>query len=348
MKVGIIAASNVRYSPYIFFYTNILDDNKIDYEVIYPNRENVQDHFRFKAHEVSWNPRFGTLVAYYLYCFKVRQLIRSNKYDFLIVLTSNNAVFLAPYLKRNYSNKYIVDIRDFSHEDIKLYYCFEKCAIEHAKLKIISSRRFEKFLPKGEYAICHNYFSLKPIQGKKEWEKREPITIGYIGKGGYLENCKKLCSLIEKDHRFSFEIYGMDEIPNELEKYKGIANIHFHGKYTPDKKQEILDNLDILFNIYGHGTPLLDYAISNKLYDAFVCVKPILTSPDTYMNEMAGPFGFAIDFSDRDILNKLYDWYTTIDYQVLEEYALKMLTSIKNENNETKEKIIHCFREIQC
>ena len=343
MKVGIVAASNIRFSPYIYFYTNILDEYRIDYEVIFPNRENVKDNYQFKAHEMPWNSRFGTLVAYYLYCFRVRQLIKLNNYDFLIVLTSNNAVFLAPYLKEHYSNKYIVDIRDFSHENIKMYYHLEKCAITHAKLNIISSRRFERFLPKENYSICHNFFLPQIIQRKKEWKKRLPITIGYIGKGGYLENCKMLCGLIKNDPRFSFEIYGMDEIPNELKEYTGIKNIHFRGKYTPDKKQEIIEKLDILFNIYGHGTPLLDYAISNKLYDAFVFIKPILTSPDTYMSEMAGPFGFSIDFSEHDVLNKLYDWYTTIDYQVLEEYSQKILSTIRNENNETKEKIVRCI-----
>ena len=57
MCVGIIAANNIRYSPYIFFYTDILSKNNIEYELIYPDRNGLEENFDGVSCTLPWNSK---------------------------------------------------------------------------------------------------------------------------------------------------------------------------------------------------------------------------------------------------------------------------------------------------
>ena len=339
MLVGIIAASNIRFSPYIFFYTSILDDLNINYELIYPDRARVVDDFKKKAYKVEWKRDINPALAYMFFASKVKSIAKNERYDFLIVLTGNNVAFLSLWLINRYDKKYITDIRDYTHENIKPYYWLERIAIKHSRLNVISSKKFQSFLPEDNYLVCHN-ISTAAINRTGEFTKTNgPIVIGYIGKGGYIQECKKLCSLVRDDERFEMRIYGMKEVPEELKEFYGCPNISLNGQFLPAQKANIIESIDILFNVYGSGIPLLDCALSNKLYDSFVFVKPILTSPGTYMSEMAGPLSFEVDFSKSEILERLYCWYMNIDKADIESYAQRKLQEVVRENELTREKI---------
>lgn len=123
--------------------------------------------------------------------------------------------------------------------------------------------------------------------------------------------------------------------------------IIFHGAYSAAEKESILQKVDILFNAYGNGIPLLDYALSNKLYDSLIYKKPILTCPGTYMTEMAGPFAYPIDLSRETSLDALYNWYMKVDGSKAVGYAENRMASIVLENSVTKAKIEKCFVEMR-
>lgn len=345
MKVGIIAANNIRFSPYIFYYTSILDKLDIDYELIYPDRTNVDDTFQAVTHLIKWNSRIPTALAYYEYIKSVKQVINKEKYELLIVLTMNNAVYMARWLKKSYFRKYIVDIRDYTHENIPIYFNLEKIAVSNSLLNVISSSKFVEFLPEGQYITCHNMRNSELVCAPVI-NKDKQISIAYIGKGAYLENCARICEKVSRDSRFRFLFYGLKSIPVELEPFQGFDNIEFNGIFAPDEKESIIRGIDILFNVYGNGSPLLDYALSNKLYDAFVYGKPILTSPKTYMSEMAGPYAFDIDLNNPSFLDDLYYWYTALNEEMLISYGKRMLKRIEEEENNTTdiiEKAIKSF-----
>ena len=78
MIVGIVAANNIRYSPYIFFYTNILDKMGVDYELIFPNRMNVEDTFPAKTHIVPWDKSVHTALAYLDFTGRAKKIIKQN------------------------------------------------------------------------------------------------------------------------------------------------------------------------------------------------------------------------------------------------------------------------------
>ena len=346
MRACIIAANNIRYSPYIFFYTKILDNIGVQYELIVPDRNGIQEVFEKPLLVLPWNQSSGTLQNYITYTNTIKKRLKKENFDIIIVLTGVIAAFLGLWLKRNYPGRYIVDIRDYSHENIYPFFLMEKKAIENSLMNVISSQRFTTFLPKARYYICHN--TNTGIFGDNYSFQRmeDPIRIGYVGSLFYVEQCKKLMRMVSKDSRFRFDFYGtsdQESILKEAASELQTDRIAFHGAYESKQKGEIIQKVDILFNAYGNGCPLLDCALSNKLYDALIYRKPILTSPNTYMTEMAGPLAFPIDLSDETALDKLYNWYQMIDGWEADTYAAQMMESIEKENNETKRKIADCI-----
>ena len=340
--VGIIAANNIRFSPYIFYYTKLLEKLNIDYEIIIPNRNpDLVDTRVDKVKIFSWNSRLPAAISYFLYCRKVKKYT-CNKFDFLIILTTNIAVFSCRWLKRKFRKKYIVDIRDYTHENSKIFFFREKEVLQSALLRVISSPKFQVFLPKNKYLICHNNVwgeSRPEYSPKKEKEK---IVIGYVGALAYKSQCQKMMDLIKKDDRFEFHLYGSGRAEEDLKLYAQTLNcerIKFFGIYAPEEKESIIQRVDILFNAYGNSTPLVKYALSNKLYDSFYFCKPILNSPKTFMDEMGGELSFAIDLLNENNLNKLAHWYYNLNFKILNEYAQNQYEKILEEEKGTKQTI---------
>lgn len=347
MRIGIIAASNLRYSPYIWFYTSILDSMEgIDYELVYPNRHGVQDAYPGVAHELPWNSSVPVALGYMLYSRHVIRVIRKQRYDAVIVLTTNNAVFLGTWLRRHYAGRYMVDIRDYTHENIPVFYQLEKKALQASTLNVISSDRFRAFLPEGEYWVCHNLpqnMDTAP-QPPRKYGPQDSVTIGYLGTGGYMDNCLALAKLVLKDPRFRLHLYGPQPLKTLLPEEvfaQSQGRIRYCGSFTPDQKADVIAGVDILFNVYGNGIPLLDYALSNKLYDALCFRKPILTSPNTYMTEYAGPLAFDMELQQRKDLQDLHSFLEQLDAQQLEEYSRETLSRIVQEQAATSRRIRH-------
>lgn len=342
-KVCIVAANNIRLSPYIFFYTRILDQNNIDYELVYPDRNRMEDEFNKKTYKISWDNRKPSLINYMIYTNKVKRIIRKEKYDKVIVLTSVIAVYMSLWLEKKYKQSYIVDIRDYTYEHIKPYALLEKKALKNAALRVISSEKFRLFLPDMEYLVCHN-ISMGAVASIPKWVKStDIITIGYIGSLAYAENVKKLIELVNKDERFRFHIFGGGPDQEEIEK--AVNKVHcerigFHGPYKPEEKGAIIESTDVLFNIYGNGTMLLDCALSNKLYDAMFYRKIIMNSPGTYMEEISGLCGYSMNLNDESCLNDFYNYYMQLDEQQVTEYQDRMMKKFLCENQNVEKKII--------
>lgn len=351
MRVGIIAANNIRYSPYIFFYTDILSKNKIEYELIYPDRNGLEENFDGVSHTLPWNSKMPTLLNYALYSNSVIKVIKRRKYDALIVLTGVNAAYLGLWLKRHYAKRYIVDIRDYSHENILPYFKLESMAVQNSLMNVISSAKFTGFLPKADYSVCHNVNQTEAEHADYSFCKANGIIrIGYVGALSYIDQCKRLMKLVAVDQRFSLDFYGSSVSEPILKEYAqeiGCDRIRFHGAYSESEKAAIIQSVDILFNAYGNGIPLLDYALSNKLYDSLIHKKPILTCPNTYMTEMGGLLAFPIALTTCTSLDGLWKWYYSLDDQDIDNYSRRAIANIIQEHQETRSQIRNCLLMIR-
>lgn len=332
MKTAIIAFNNLNKSPYVNIYTDFCRANGIEYEVVYPNRDGVQETVDFPLVAFDWDRSKHKMVNFLRFRKLAISYLKETKPDFVIVLTTMPAVLLSGYLGRHYRGRYLVDIRDYTYENVRPYYLLEQYAIKHAAMNVISSPGFRKFLPAAQYSLCQNV-SAAYAEGGGAFccSPENGITIGYVGSIAYKKQCMRLIHLVEQDPRFRFHLYGGEGADSQISDYLAehpCDRIKAFGPYQPSEKVGIMSKVDILFNAYGFGSKLLDYALSNKLYDSFYMRIPLLTSPNTAMSEEAGAFSFDIDLEHETSLDGLYDWYCAIDGNAFEDYSHNYLQQV--------------------
>ena len=315
MKVAIVAFANMKYSPYVKTYSDYLDKKGVEYNVIYPKREKIDDNLSGKHYPIEWNPRKNKFWNFLAFRREASKILKENKYDFVFVLTTFPAVLLASVLKRHYKGRYLVDIRDYTHENNKIYFHYEKKALRNSKANVISSVGFKRFLPEGEYLLCHNMpgnYTNPKVVFRKATDK---IIIGYVGTIGYKTHCRKLIDFVKNDERFCFYFHGNEKGDKSITSYVNeLQNerIKCFGPYDPNDKFNIIESVDILFNVYGNQSQLVKCAVSNKLYDSFYFKKPLLTSSETIMSDLAGEYSYDLDLC-TDNIDKIYEWYNSIN-----------------------------------
>ncbi len=349
MKVAIIAFNNLKFSPYIFPYVNVLKKINADMDLIYPDRSGINEEFPAgKLIKVKWDVSKNKTLNFLSFKKDVSKILKREKYDFVIVLTTFPAVLLSGILSSRYKGKYLVDVRDFTYEDNKLYYALEKKALKNAALRTVSSPGFKNFLPDFEYLMCQN-IAAAYAEGARNFSPKTDgkIIIGYVGTVAYAQQCKKTIDLIKADDRFCFHFYGNENGSKPVHKYVeelGCERIKCFGEYTPAQKGGIIESVDLMFNVYGNGKPLLCYALSNKLYDSMYFKKPLLVSPDTDMKRETAEFSYAIDFESTKNLDSLYDWYKKIEAQKFESYADAYLKKVFESNEVFENKLVETLK----
>lgn len=345
-RVGILMFQNMRYAPFLKLYEDILGSMlDVSYDVIYFERDSSLGEIKDENHiAIDWlgkgtlsAPGYERLINFGLYSSKVKRILKRNKYNFLIILTTFPAVLLGGYLSKYYNNRYLVDIRDYTHEGFAPYFKLETQVLRNAAMRVISSPGFVNFLPRGEYVICHNLDARTNVNERLAFSKAKnrPIVISYIGTISYKALCMKLISLVEKDERFEFHFYGNEADGTEIGDYVRELNcsrIRAFGPFCTEQKRNIYSNSDMVFNCYGNDSSLVKYALSNKYYDGALYRRPLLVSPNTSMAEHSGEFAYALDLDSVVNLDSLFEWYIGIDEVKYLQYSDKVLQEAMIEN----------------
>lgn len=351
--IGIIMFQNMRYAPFLKLYENILQEAGLEYEVLYYNRDKALNETNDQKYiPIPWfgkgtvaAPKYEKLLNFVCYRSYLLKLLRSKKYDRLIILTTFPAVLISGYLKRVYKNRYIVDIRDYTQESFRPYFEMEAVALKNSALNVISSSGFVKFLPKASFVRCHNMTpnvtgeDCKPLAKAKD----RPIVISYIGSIMYEKQCKQLMDLVYGDERFEFHFYGNEANGNGVSEYAKQLNsqrIVMHGPFLPHQKEEIYGASDLVFNCYGNDSTLVKYAISNKFYDAPLYGKPVLVSPDTAMAEESENYACALDLDRLTDLNDLFQWYQDLDENAYNAFAKTVIQKSAEENIQMRDAVL--------
>lgn len=347
MKISIVAFNNLNRSPYVNIYADFCKANGIEYEIIYPDRDNSATENEYCCKPLLWNAKKNKFINFLCFRKETIKHLKKSKSDFIIVLTTMPAVLLSGYLTKRYRGRYLVDVRDYTYEGFKPYFLIEKLVMKYAAMRVVSSPGFVKFLPKAEYSLCHNMNAGYAKENQNEFvPASDPIIIGYVGTIAYKNQCVRLMKLVEKDPRFCFHFYGDEGADRRISDYlkeKPCERVKMFGAYKPSEKLDILSRVDILFNVYGFGNNLVDYALSNKLYDSFYIKKPILTSPKTAMSEEAGEFSYDIDFEKTDNLDGLYAWYRGIDADAFGQYSKEYMDGVIKSQKQFYEKLTELF-----
>lgn len=348
MRALICVNNSLRFCPYANFYIDLCKSIGVDFSVLYPDRGLLNEEKIFSTIRYNWNPKDNKAIQLFKYRQFASKIINSNDYDFIFALGTGTAVLLAGPILRS-KKKYIVDVRDYTRENMRIYYKIEEKVLSHAECVVISSPGFRDFLPKMDYVDVYNDSSQTIPENEFKLKRTLPIVIGYVGTVAYPAQVELLMSLVEKDLRFRFEIYGND--PNEERISSAISEneycrTKFFGPYSPDKKPQIINGIDILFNAYGNDSPLLKYALSNKLTDAAIYKKVVLNSPGTCMHSSLGISSFALDLKKTSSLDGLYEWYMSLDVEQVHNFLSELAINIRETNRQAKNTIVEKCRSL--
>lgn len=344
--IGIFCFVGIRYAQFIYKYTNILDKNNVEYEVIYWNREG--DDLPQKNNWIAYDKRVNTFQPFYKkithfigFTNFMKKMIKKRKYDKLIILTTQTAVPLYFTLKR-YSGKYIFDYRDITYEHVTIYKKIVDSIIKHSYFTAISSKGFLETLSQSDkFIMSHNTrdFSFTPI--KKELSGK--IRVVYWGMVRQPQFNYKICDLFAKDDRFELYYHGAgyhEEIKLYCEQ-NNYSNIHVTGAYKLEDIEKFVANTDIILNMYENDRQQKP-AMTVKFYDSLKYGIPMIVNKGSYMSSIVDDhkIGFVFDFEQINCTDILYNKYLLFDKENYQCEIIKIRQEIIKDDNTFYEAVI--------
>lgn len=335
MKVAVILGDNIHRAPYYYRYEKWLCDNHIDFDVIMWNREKVKENCKgnlieFIMADEGNNKNPLKVFKFFAFSHFVKKTVKKNIYDKVIFLglTGCAVTLEIAFFKKYYNRKYWLDIRDYHYEWFKPYYWLEKQAIDNAYFVALSSKGFERFLPKHAYGYIHNIDpNMKDICAKFAKTSSDRIRISFIGNVRYYNENVALINSLKNDDRFLLQYFGPGSKKiAEYCKDNNIENVHFEGPFKAEQTRGFYEKTDIINNVYGNTTLETLTALSNKLYYSIYLRLPIMVSPGTFMETVCKPYNIAVSYINcEDFADRLFEWYcfriksgADLDYQNLQ------------------------------
>lgn len=327
-KVCILSAVNIRHMTLVSLYTERLKRDNISYDIIYMDKYGEKEEFVADNKYVFTNiinsqeNRYKKVLQYFKFKKFAIPLLEKNKYDFIIVWNDVAIFIFAYYLAKHWKGKYCLNIRDYMGERNPYVYHRFKKVIKNAAFNTISSDGFRAFLPPHDYIQVHSFNesilnNIKPRESFRE--TGNPIRITFVGNVRFFEVNKQILDVFKNDNRFEVHFYGSNaEILEDHAKKNGIQNARFSGTFKVNETAKYISKTDIVNNLYGDKSISLIYALSIKLYYGIYNRTPILVFKGTYMAEIIAKYdiGFIVDGIDNSLPDRLYKWYTNIDFKV--------------------------------
>lgn len=352
MKVAILSTVNIKHMTLVSLYTDYLDGNNIEYDIIYIDKYGDEEKNHAKnvyKYNLRIDRSWGMVKKGLRYLkFKpfAQRIIESNNYDFIITWNMLTAFMFSMYLARHYPKKYCVNIRDITESNLGLLKYIidlgQNIAIKNSCFTTVSSAGFIKYLPKSDYIFIQslNMDVLKQcISHERMKRKDEPIKITYIGYMCYYDNCIKLINALRNDQRFVLNFFGQgSEVIADYALKNGITNVNCVGRFQVEDTARLIQDSDIIFNLYGNDNINLKTALSIKLYYSIYLRVPILVCENTYMKEIADSLGIGItvgnDQYDSNLGNYIFNSYHDIEFKNIKKTCDNYRISVEKGNNE--------------
>ena len=340
MRALLVLSDNMYLTPYMELYTEILQENKVEYHILFWDKNNNEriENDTVTRFAIDSKGKIGKALGYGLFRKAILREIELYGIDFLIPLHPIVSFLIQDILCRKYDQRFIFDVRDYSYEKFKLIRKMEEMLVSHSRLNVISSPGYKSFLPKGTYYTVHNIPTNIPNEMSSVQKHKDRIIISYIGLIRFIEQNKRIIDFFANDARFELRFYGTRS--EELKEYcdqMGIENVRFKGTFDSSETPEYFRQTDFVMNLYGNHTPLLDYALSNKLYNAAIMKRPILVCRDTYMEKVSTKwgFGYVLDLVDPKEKDELVLYYYNLNIDELTRNCSAFLNEVQNEQAAT-------------
>ena len=337
MKIALICPSNMLYMPYVDNYTKIFDETDVDYCVINWDRFKIEkdSEFTYRDSKIGHQRSF---LDYFKYSRFVLNILKKNNYNKVVVFGIQLVFFLKSHLIKEYSNKYIIDIRD--HNRIVKYFNIEK-TIEHSNFTVLSSPGYKEWLPKSnKYVINHNT-QLSSIENLNESNRnlksKEMISINYIGSiRDYKINLDFINSL-KNNGSINLKYHGAGAINKDIESYleiNSIKNVVFTGRYMREEEQNLYIKADIVNILIPTDTINSKTLLPNRLYNATIYGKPVIALKGTYLAKIVDENHLGLVLSSFDNVEEaIMSYINSLNFDNYDRNRRAFLEKILEENN---------------
>lgn len=349
MKIALILASNLYMSPYVRYYTELLDNCGIAYDIIAWNRFGVVESgiIALDLPSSLHKSIVGKLIDYLHYRRFVRLQLTEGNYDKVVVFTIANALVLSGFLKARYKNNYVFDIRDYFGA-VKYLPARFSAVIQNAALVVISSAGFKRWLPNGHgYLVRHNTNVFNPFPSLAQpvgWAvstrslKYKILTIGAIG---YFDANRAMIESLADDPRFDLEFVGSgfaEQMLKDLVSSKGIKNVAFQGRYAKKDEPKFLSEASLLSILIDDSINSVT-CMSNRFYLSLVYGIPMMVDSNTEQSRWVEKYnlGVIID-KKKNIKQQIIQFLQTYDNETFDTGRKACLQIIQQDTAEFESK----------
>lgn len=327
--------------PYVDNYKQVLDKHEVDYDIINWDRFHIET-----TNELTYrDAKIGhsrNLIDYYKFKRFISKKISEKKYEKIIVFGIQLAFFLQPLLK-DYKNKYILDIRDYNRV-IRFFNI--KIAINNSTFTVLSSPGFKKWLPNTEkYVLNHNtrIEELKDIDANLGLDNNR-INISYIGTIRDFNINLKLINSLKNNKNFNLYFHGDGIINGEIEDYiqkNKINNVYLTGRYKREEEANLYSRSHFI-NVLIPDTDINSKTLlPNRLYNAVIYGKPILTYEGTYLSELVFKTKLGLVLNTFDGIDKqIQNYLNEFNKEKFKKYRADYLKRVVQDNMFFKEKLL--------
>ncbi|NNJ32991.1 hypothetical protein [Lacrimispora defluvii] len=352
MKVCIVTYDEYINIPYISKYERILKQYKIEYDVILWDRRNIlandnkpKNYFVFNS--VIRKSKISKVIPFYKWSRFTLNILKTINYDKIIVLTTLPAILIYKFLIKKYHDMFLLDIRDFTYENINIYKKRVDKLISKSALTFISSEGFKSWLnDSNKLYLTHNISNIeKEKQITQLKMNNSNLVIGFVGGIRYYkENCKIIDNFKNKSN-IQMLYVGKTHAGIELENYcekNNIYNVSFKPAYQNIEKPFIYEDIDFINSIYGSDNQIVKTALPNKLYDCILFKKPIIVSSNTYLSKIVNEYnlGFDVNLDKDNLYEKLLNYVEVFDDQLFLEGCNALKNKVLQEEKYAEEKFI--------
>ena len=341
MKIGIITFSDRNNMPYLKYYEDIIRKEKVDYECIFWDRfangetEKTNNEYTLHIKCLPGANKLGKIIPMLKYKYIIEEIIKKEQYTHLIILTTLPGVLINKLLLKQFKNKYILDIRDYTYEKYTFYKKIVDKLVDNSFFAAISSKGFLRFLNDNERIItCHNISNVEEIKETcADFRNKKQITIGFLGNIRYFEENCKLIDALANNPKYKLVYIGKPNVDCDLEGYcknKSIKNVVFKGEFKNEDKPKLYKEIDLINALYGNDRLEVTTALPNRLYDGILFKKPVIATKGTYLGDIVDKFhlGIFVDINSS-FFKKYMDDYIK-DFKKFEfnrscEYIFKII-----------------------
>lgn len=352
MKIALILPLNVWAAPYASIYTYILNKLKINYDIIYWNRDLSEPNKDLSWNHAQKNNRLSRFTDYYAFSKFIKHRLTTEKYDKIILFNSVLPIYMQSFLERRYKKKYIIDIRDLSMEQFPLFKNSFKKAISNSAINIVSSPGFIEHLPKADYVISHNFDIEKvrtAINSNKEYYlPKKPINILTIGQIRNYEANIEIADSLKDDNRFQLSFVGGGEVQERISIHaihNDITNISFSDRYDKRIELNLIEDASFV-NIFMPYIKSHNTLMSNRFYNALLMKKPLIATEGSIQGELVKKHNLGIAISNGENLGaKLIDFLDTLNMSEFSERCNNLLKQYAKEYDYFENKLIQFISE---